>query len=161
MSVATVGAVVVGPADYGRPPVQALLRELSAHYVDTYGASDVLDDDPGWYASPTGGCLVAGNPAPVGVVLFRRFDAATAEMVRFYVSPAGRGSGAAPALFTAALRQAGEAGYERVVGCTASTAVASLVASAGGRQVPAGGAFADLPGVRCYEVATAAIPSLA
>lgn len=138
-------------AAYDDPRAVALLADLAACYVERYGAHDLHGDDPGDFAAPDGGCLLGlEDGTAVAVGCWRRHDAATCELVRFYVAPAARGRGWGRRLRAAVMTAAREAGYDRAVGCTTA---AGVVAGSGARRIPAYGPHGDLPGVRCYEVA--------
>jgi putative acetyltransferase len=67
---------------------------------------------PGAYGPPRGALLLAPGEGCVGV---RPLDSATAEMKRLYVRPQARGTGLGRVLAKAAVAQAREAGFSRLV----------------------------------------------
>ena len=98
------------------------IRLLFREYADSLGVNldyqgfeDEVRDLPGSYAPPAGTLLLARSDDEVlGCVGVRALDAATAEMKRLYVRPAGRGTGLGRTLAEAAIRFATCSGYERM-----------------------------------------------
>lgn len=137
-------------ASYGDSRVRALLQELAAYYVREYGAHDLDDDDPAQYAAPRGGCLLGyEDGTPVAVGCWRRHDATTCELRRFYVAPTIRRRGVGRRVLAAVLDDAREAGYRRAV---CATVAGDGLAGLDVRRIALYGPHAALPGVGCYEV---------
>ena len=91
---------------------------------------------PGAYAPPRGTLLLAPGQ---GCVALRPVDASTAEMKRLYVRPAARGSGVGRALAHAAVSEARELGFSRIVLDTIAERMEQAVAlyrSMGFREIP-------------------------
>jgi GNAT superfamily N-acetyltransferase len=141
---------VIAWARYDDLGVRGLLSALAEHYAATYGAHDLGEDDPAEYAAPAGGCLVGlQDEAPVAVGCWRRHDARSCELRRFYVAPAGRGRGWSRRMLAAVLMKARASGYLRAV---CATPAAGVLAGWDVDRIAPYGAHADLPGVGCYEV---------
>ncbi|MDH4379759.1 MAG: GNAT family N-acetyltransferase [Vampirovibrionales bacterium] len=72
---------------------------------------------PGRYATSQGGelYLALWQGQPVGCTAYYRFDATTAELKRLFVSASVTGQGIGKWLIEAALEDATEAGYERMI----------------------------------------------
>ncbi len=98
--------------------IRTLFREYAnALGVDLsfQGFEEELRDLPGDYAGPRGALILALLGLElVGCVGVRPLDAATAEMKRLYVRPAGRASGVGRALALSAIAHARHAGYQRM-----------------------------------------------
>src|SRR5438445_1696213 len=119
------------------------VRSLFAEYWSSFGFTPCfqgfdaeLATLPGAYAPPRGALLLAPGR---GCVALRPVDASTAEMKRLYVRPAARGSGAGRALAQAAVSQARELGFSRVVLDTIGERMEEAVAlyrSMGFREIP-------------------------
>jgi GNAT superfamily N-acetyltransferase len=95
-----------------------------------------LNSLPGAYGPPRGALLLAPGQ---GCVALRALDAGTAEMKRLYVVPGARGSGLGRALAEAAVSQARELGFSRVVLDTIADRMELAVAlyrSMGFRPIP-------------------------
>jgi GNAT superfamily N-acetyltransferase len=141
---------VIVAAQYDSPAVRRLLAALADHYVSTYGAHDLDDDDPAEYAAPEGGCLVGfENGKPVAVGCWRRHGPDVCELRRFYVVPSARGRRGARRMLDAVLTAARAAGYERAV---CATAAGRGLTGLEVRPIAPFGSHTDSPGVGCYEI---------
>jgi putative acetyltransferase len=76
------------------------------------GFADELAQLPGAYRPPRGALLLEPDRGCVGL---RGIDSKPAEMKRLYVRPGARGSGLGRRLALAAMAEAKERGYERIV----------------------------------------------
>src|SRR2546427_13118830 len=108
------------------------VRSLFAEYWSSFGFTPCfqgfnaeLATLPGAYAPHPVALLLAPGR---GCVALRPVDASTAEMKRLYVRPAARGSGAGRALAQAAVSQARELGFSRVVLATIAERMGEAVA---------------------------------
>src|SRR2546427_13082460 len=117
--------------DRGGPHLEEV-RTLLGEYWRSFGFTpcfqgfdEELANLPGAYGPPRGALLLAPGQ---GCVALRPLDAATAEMKRLYVRPAARGSGAGRALAQAAVSQARELGFSRVVLATIAERMGEAVA---------------------------------
>jgi len=82
-----------------------------------------VDGLPGEYGAPFGCLLLAvtDDGQSAGCTALRRWQPGTAEMKRMYVRPAHRGRGVGKCLAVAAIQEAVNAGYHRIVLDTAPT----------------------------------------
>ncbi|OLB65798.1 MAG: GNAT family N-acetyltransferase [Actinobacteria bacterium 13_2_20CM_2_72_6] len=132
--------------------VEAALADLSARYG---GEGDSTPVDPGEFAPPRGGFLVAWRDGtPVGCGGWRTYhgDPVVAEIKRMYTIPAARGQGVALALLRALEEAARQAGRNRIVLETGSAQpeAIGLYVKAGYARIPDFGHYKDEPGVRSY-----------
>ena len=108
----------LSPEDFAR--AEALIREYIDWLpfdLDFQDFESELAELPDHYASPAGTLLLAyveAEPAAVGTVGVRRFDADIAELKRMYVQPRGRGHGLGRKLAEAAIDFARGAGYRAI-----------------------------------------------
>jgi GNAT superfamily N-acetyltransferase len=94
------------------PLVAALIEELAGRY----GEELTVPYDAGLFAPPDGLFVLAvEGGAALACGGFVRFDAATAELKRMYVTPAARGRGLARRLLAHLEGAARGAGYTRIV----------------------------------------------
>ncbi len=140
-------SIVIAPACF--PDDAELVRSLFREYIDGLGidlsfqhVADELEDLPGKYAPPDGGVLLArdaeGNA--LGCVGLRPWAAPhTCEIKRLYVKPAARGQALGRRLAEAAIAQARQAGYARMLLDTLASmqAARQLYAELGFHPVPA------------------------
>ena len=104
-------------------PLVQLFRDYQAFNaalgipLDFQGFEDEVASLPGRYAASQGGelYLALWNEQPVGCTAYYRFDTATVELKRLFVSPSATGQGVGRLLMEAALEDAGKAGYSRVI----------------------------------------------
>jgi ribosomal protein S18 acetylase RimI-like enzyme len=140
----------------GQGPDLDEVRSLLGEYWQSFGFTPCfqgfdteLAGLPGSYAPPRGALfLVPGK----GCVALRPLDDATAEMKRLYVRPWARGAGVGRLLTQAALAQAREAAFSRVVLDTIAEKMPEAVAlygSIGFRPIPS---YSGTPGARCMEL---------
>lgn len=98
--------------------VRTLLEEYCAWIALDLAFQEIdaeLEGLPGAYAPPDGLILLARrDDTAVGMVAYRRLDAATCEMKRLYIRGAARGLGLARVLVTELMQHARRAGYERM-----------------------------------------------
>lgn len=107
--------------------VRAYLAELPFE-IDFQDLDRELADLPSEYGPPDGAALLAvddGGTA-VGVVGVRRFDDHDAELKRMYVAPEGRGLGIGRALGAAAVAEARDLDYDRLLLDTVDTMSAAI-----------------------------------
>lgn len=101
-----------------REEVVALFREYIAGVSVDLGFQDYEREFaalPGGYAHPRGRLLLAARgPERLGCGALRPVDAATCELKRLYVRPAGRGDGLGRRLVERLMDEARAAGYRRV-----------------------------------------------
>lgn len=152
---------MIVPARFDSPKVRRLLEGLADHYVSTYGAHDLDEDDPTDYASPVGGCLIGiEDGEPVAVACWRRHDADSCELRRFYVVPSARGGRRARRMLEAVLDAAEAAGYRRAL---CATVAREGLRGLDLREIDPYGPHADQAGVGCYEIdlagATTGVPA--
>jgi GNAT superfamily N-acetyltransferase len=144
---------VIVAASYDSLVVRWLLSGLANHYVSVYGAHDLADDDPADYAPPSGGCLVGyENGTPVAVGCWRRHDADSCELRRFYVTPSSQGRGWSRRMLLAAVTAAAGSGYSRAMCATAAGSVLMTTPGLDVCPIAPYGEHADMAGAACYEV---------
>jgi len=97
---------------------RTLFEEYSAsldHDLGFQGFQEELETLPGTYARPEGRLLLAfWDEALAGCVALRRLEPGTCELKRLYVRPAFRSLKIGRLLTERAIREAGEAGYQRI-----------------------------------------------
>ena len=149
--------VIAPAAPQDLEDVRTLFREYAALVAEALCFQDFdreLAALPGEYASPHGALLLARDgPAAAGCVALRRLDGATGEMKRMYVRDAYRGTGLGRRLALAALEQAKQRGFRRLVLDTLprlAPAIA-LYRNLGFRDCPPYLA-APTPGALCFEL---------
>src|SRR5262249_42711643 len=118
------------------PDQIAQIRELFQEYAKSLGFSlcfqnfdEELDGLPGRYAPPRGRLLLASvNSDIAGCVAMHELEAGICEMKRLYLRPIFRGKGLGRVLAERIIREAQQAGYQRMrldtVGPVMGTAVA-------------------------------------
>jgi putative acetyltransferase len=148
--------------------VQTLLREYFAwwqtvepddfdHAPSFQRREAELAGLPGLYAPPSGRLLLATQAGqPAGCVGLRSHAAGTAELKRFYVSPALRGQHIGRQLVNRLVEEAGRAGYRRIVLDThiSMTTAHALYQAAGFKIVspPAGDLYEPDPAIIYMEL---------
>ncbi|BBN93373.1 putative acyltransferase [Deinococcus grandis] len=155
MTTQTVRIVKASPAD---PRVLALMdaqqAELRELYVDTTEVTEAFDPQS---LSGAGCVLLAAareDGTLVGCGALKRWDAASAEVKRMYVTPDARGSGAARALLDALVARGRAHGYARLVLETGDRqhAAIALYVRAGFRRVPNFGVYVGVEDSLCFEL---------
>ncbi len=127
----------------GEPPASDLIEAMVAEIARLYGSRlDVPGKpsaSPAELGPPSGACLVGWlGEEPVAVGAVKRLDAATCEIKRMYVAPAGRGRGVARALLGALEDAARGLGYRvaRLDTGSKQPHARELYDSAGYREIP-------------------------
>ena len=141
--------------DCGGPHLDEV-RTLLGEYWRSFGFTPCFqgfDEElaglPGAYGPPRGALLLAPGQ---GCVALRPLDAATAEMKRLYVQSGARGAGLGRSLAQAAVAQARERGFSRVVLDTIAEKMPEAVAlysSMGFHAIPP---YSTTPGALCMEL---------
>jgi GNAT superfamily N-acetyltransferase len=123
-----VSTVVIAQVE--TPEQIAAVRELLEEYIDWtrtievdamdaptfHGVDAEMATLPGVFAPPAGRLLLATyDDRPAGCVAFKRVDASTCELKRFYVRPGFRGQQIGRRLVSRLIDEARAAGYERIV----------------------------------------------
>lgn len=130
------------------PHARLLLGELSDHYRNAYGTSDVTISD-------IDVALVAFHgSAPVAIVGWAAINAETVHLRRLYVVPTARGGGLSIEVVRAALADASSAGYRQAVWDTGADLPEVLATSTrlGAAPVNSFGAQAQSPLTRCFAM---------
>lgn len=154
MTTQTVRIVEDSPAD---PRVLALMdaqqAELRRLYADITEVTEAFD--PASLAG-TGCALVAAERGGmlIGCGALNRWDAASAEVKRMYVTPDARGSGAARALLDALIARGRAHGYAWLVLETGDRqhAAIALYVRAGFRRIPNFGVYVGVENSLCFEL---------
>jgi putative acetyltransferase len=135
---------------------QALARALEAELLDTYEGVPGSGGLPAAsvFESPRGSFLlgwVEGEAVACGGIA--RYDEATAEIRRMYVTPAARGRGLSRQVLAALEEEARALGYSfvRLETGKLQTAALGLYVSAGFEPIPRYGPFANDPKSICFE----------
>jgi putative acetyltransferase len=135
---------------------QALARALEAEPLDTYEGVPGSGGLPAAsvFESPRGSFLlgwVEGEAVACGGIA--RYDEATAEIRRMYVTPAARGRGLSRQVLAALEEEARALGYSfvRLETGKLQTAALGLYVSAGFEPIPRYGPFANDPKSICFE----------
>jgi ribosomal protein S18 acetylase RimI-like enzyme len=139
------------------PRATPLLDALEAEYRRDYGesvAADLRGYDAAEFQPPTGTLLlvVAGGETLAGGAL-RRWADGIGEIKRMWTAPAHRQRGHGRRILIALERVAREYGYRSVRLETGSLQVAAieLYRSAGYRQIPVYGRYAEHPRCVCFQ----------
>jgi GNAT superfamily N-acetyltransferase len=135
---------------------RALARALEAELLDTY---DGVPGSGGLPAAcvfdPPGGAFLLGWAEGEAVACggIARYDEATAEIRRMYVTPAARGQGLSRRVLAALEEEARALGYSFVRLETGKLQIAAigLYVSAGFEPIPRYGPFANDPRSVCFE----------
>ncbi|PRW64621.1 GNAT family N-acetyltransferase [Actinopolyspora mortivallis] len=145
---------------YDHPDAADLIEQVQQEYVVRYGGPDVTPLSASEFLPPHGVFLLGyrdGSPVATGGWRARDSDVVgledgDAEIKRMYVVPAARGLGCARAILGELERRAAQAGRKRMVletGLRQPEAI-GLYESAGYREIPKFGVFADEPDSRCF-----------
>lgn len=141
---------------FDAPDVLALVRAQQEEMRGLYdGVGDIGPPrDAAMFEPPAGRFLVAridGKAVACGGIC--RFDTTRAELKRMYVVPDARGRGLGRVLLAALEDEARRLGYVGIVLETGDRQPESLglYASAGYRQIPCYGAYAERAISRCFE----------
>ncbi|RNL77343.1 GNAT family N-acetyltransferase [Nocardioides marmorisolisilvae] len=141
------------------PDAAALVEQVQLEYVARYGSRDETPLQPGYFELPGGSFFVGYlDEVPVATGAWRRRTdvealgyAASAEIKRMYVAPAGRRRGLARAMLAHLELTAAAAGAEVMILETgaAQPEALELYASAGYQPIPGFGYYRDSPLNRC------------
>lgn len=113
--------------------------EIIERFYPADGYDEMIAGLPQKHALPDGGLyLIELGSEIIGSGMIHRIDDATCEIKRVYVTPAGRGTGAAETLCRFAMSHAKELGYTRMVLDTARPLLAArrLYARIGFSEIP-------------------------
>jgi GNAT superfamily N-acetyltransferase len=149
-----VSEIVIRPARFGDPEVQALVAQALADLGERYGGSSGDDTPvaPGDFDPPTGGFFVAVDGARLVGCAGWRTHGGDAELKRMYTAPAARGRGLARRMLGVIEESARSAGRKRVIletGDQQPEAIA-LYESAGYERIEDFGFYKDYDGVLSY-----------